>query len=86
MVVNIDHPGKVNKSKLGHCENQIRPPGIETGQYPRAHKEQRQPSFAPRRDDPVPGNLLWLPGIYVRDAERILELIHNFHPPFPVGL
>jgi hypothetical protein len=32
------------------------------------------------------GGLLWLLGIYVQDVKRVLELVHNLHPPFPIWL
>jgi hypothetical protein len=32
------------------------------------------------------GGLLWLLGIYVQDVKRVLELVHNLHPPLPIWL
>jgi hypothetical protein len=28
----------------------------------------------------------WLLGIYVQDEKRVLELVHNLHPPLPIWL
>ena len=35
---------------------------------------------------PTEATLLWFLCIDVQDIERVLELVHHFHPPFPIRL